>query len=206
MSADFHTLLRSVGHSAQSIHPADLERSHALLERGADPVTALTKAAILNALEHQHLSLDEIEGIFGEDALSHVYGGTARDGLAGATEQGDAREGFRPEEGSDAGGEQLRRAGEDHEADQSSQADGPTEHAGGAERDGTEAEGPAASAGDAATEGAAEGEGRLEGVAERLSAIAAELGAIVAELNGEPEDGKIAVRAHFRRVKPATDT
>lgn len=197
--ADFHEMLHAVGHSAQSIHPADLERSHTLMAHGADPATALTVATILNALEHGHLSLDEIEGIFGHEVLHNVYSGSARAGVADIAGESDARTGSEHEGGLDEVGEQLRRIGEAGEADE---AGGPDESAG---PDAAAAKEDATSAEDVPAQATAEGQERLEGVAERLSAIAAELGAIVAELNGEPEDGKIAVRAHFRRVKPAAD-
>lgn len=182
MSADIHGLLRAAGHSAHSIHPADLKRADIMIGRGAEPVTALATSAILNALERGHLSLDEVEGIFGEDALANVYGSTAHAGIAGDAEQGDARKGPGPEDGLDEEREHVPRAGEDGGVQAAE-----TAGAAGAEDD-ESGEAPEGGSGTGGDSDAAEDRGRLQAVAERLSAIAAELGAIAADIVPAPAE------------------
>jgi hypothetical protein len=184
---ELSALLKATGHSEQSVHGRDLDHARALIGRGVEPLAALGRAAILNALDDGHATLEEIEDAYGEDAVANVYGYTAPENVGDDARESREGDGSGAAQELAAKGEYLRRAGEGGEGlePEGEGADGPGDDDGGDESAGAEG-------GEGAADENAAGSARRPGVASRLAAlgdyIAAELHAIAAELEGEEAD------------------
>jgi hypothetical protein len=169
---DLSAVLDRAGIPPRYLHPDDIERAHGFEQRGDDGVRAYTRAVILNALESGHATLDEIEDVFGEDALSHVFGATALRDVEEAAAEGGDDQGPEAAAGDGEAGELVPRPGE---------IDGA---------EGPEAEGGAQDPGDERAAADSEGAGRAQALAERLASLSEELRAIADELREltPPED------------------
>lgn len=168
--SNLSAVLDGAGVPLRYLHPDDIERARGFEQHGDDGVRAYTRAVILNALESGHATLDEIEDVFGEDALSHVFGETAPGDVEEAAAEGGDDQGPEAAAGDGEAGELVPRPGE---------IDGA---------EGPEAEGGAQDPGDERAAATPAGTGRAQELAERLASLAEELRAIADELR-EPVAG-----------------
>jgi hypothetical protein len=108
-----HLAAAGIYHAA--LHEGDMTRAEAMMLNGHDHISALTRAAILNSLEQGDLTLAEIETIFGEGVLHHVYDQPVSGSSEAAENESVEEQGPDAEDGGAEEGDDVRGVGEDHD-------------------------------------------------------------------------------------------